>query len=188
MEMESDRSYRETSQTGDGVSPSKLEKKLSSYGSEVIEIHGNVIEELMTDRIEWKVSQQLYRAGGYCTTQFAESVTHEIVISYPAFRYWGWGRVKEIVRHELAHAEIYEVHGPSVEPHGSEFRALAQAIDAPIRGEEPLPYRFVLDCSECGGFVDGLYTPSNRTNCPHHYRSDCCDAPLLVDERYPRYD
>lgn len=168
-------------------SPSELEAHLREYAEDVVERYIKALEGLCLDRIEWKVSRRLFHAGGYCRTEFSDPPVHEIVISYPAFRYWGWQRVQSIVRHELVHAAVFEAYGPGIDPHGDEFRTLAERIDAPISGESPLPYRFELRCSVCRDLVDGLYEPSPRTKHPNRFRSDCCGAPLDVDEQFPAY-
>lgn len=138
---------------------------------------------LSPERIRYRVSRQLYRAGGYCTSEFTEPPNHEIVVSYPAYLSWGWEKIVDIVHHELAHAATYEVNGQEVDPHGPEFQDVAERIGAPLRGEERLPYSFELYCTACEELVDGLYRPSVRTQSPQHYRSDCCDAPLRVEEQ-----
>jgi len=163
--------------------PPRLESEIVSYASETSEEYESSLGQLDLDRIHWDVSRRLFRAGGYCRSRIEEAPTHEIVVSYPAYTYWGWDRVKEIVRHEMVHAVVFEEYGPDAAPHGDEFRALARRVNAPLRGEEALPYRFELSCSVCGRFLDGLYEPSVRTKSPREYRSSCCMAPLEVDEK-----
>lgn len=174
--------------TEDWVTPPELKSRVASYAAKILHESGDRIAELPLERIDWTISRQLYRAGGKCTTQFGEPPRHEITISYPAYRYWGWNRIAGIVRHELAHAATHEVYGADVEPHGPEFRSIATEMDAPLRGEEPLPYRFELYCSRCDQFVDGLYERSSRIEAPHQYYSDCCDSTLRVEESTSYYD
>ncbi|WP_390080194.1 SprT-like domain-containing protein [Halogranum rubrum] len=167
--------------------PSRLESETVAYASQLVDVYDQVLGILCLDEVEWNVSRRLFRAGGYCRSQGGNPPTHKIVISYPAYKCWGWSRVKEIIRHELAHAVVFEKYGPEVDPHGDEFRTLARVVDAPLRGEEPLPYRFELYCSVCERFIDGLYEPSTRTKVPRRYRSDCCEAPLELEENRPAY-
>jgi len=166
---------------------SRLRREIRIYSEDVFKQYSAVLENLHLDRIEWTVSRRLYRAGGYCRTEFGDPVTHEIVISYPAYRHWGWKQIKDIVRHELAHATVFEEYGPDIDPHGPEFRTLAKSIEAPIEGESPLPHRFELRCSACRNYVDGLYEPSPRTDHPNRYQSECCEAPLEVEENFPAF-
>lgn len=168
-------------------SPSELRTKLEEYAEDVLDRYSEPLESLCLERTEWTVSRRLFRAGGYCRTEFSDPPKHEIVVSYPAFRYWGWHRVQDIVRHELVHAAVFEAYGPDIDPHGEEFQALAEGIDAPIAGESPLPYRFELRCSVCRDLVDGLYEPSPRTKHPSRFQSKCCGAPLDVNEQFPAY-
>ena len=184
---ESKHSQEEYSQPANDWSPSELRDEIRKYAEEVFERYSEAFESLSLERIGWTVSRRLFRAGGYCRTEFRDPPIHEIVVSFPAFRYWGWHQVRDIVRHELVHAAVFEVHGPDIDPHGDEFRALAESIDAPVKGESALPYRFKLRCSVCRDLVDGLYEPSPRTKRPNKFRSECCDAPLDVNEKFPAF-
>lgn len=165
--------------------PEELQREVENYAETLYDRHPELSQPLDLGRIEWSISRRLFRAGGYCRTEFGDPSVHEIVISYPAYRYWGWHRTQDIVRHELVHAAVFEAHGPEVDPHGHEFQALARVLDAPVEGERSLPYRFKLRCSACRALVDGLYEPSNRTRRPTRYRSGCCEAPLDVEEQFP---
>lgn len=132
-------------------------------------------------RIEWKASSQLCRSGAYCETELDDPPVHTIVLSYPGYRAWGWNQMAGVIRHELAHAVVNEQFGGDTRPHGSEFRDVAESLDAPMRGEEPIPYRYKLFCSRCGSMIDGLYQASDRTKNPWDYTSPCCQASLQVE-------
>lgn len=165
----------------------ELVAELETYMMQIADEHSDAFGLIDLDRIEWRVSRQLFRAGGYCETQFTGEQRHEITISYPAYQVWGLERTKGIARHELVHVLVHEEFGDSVATHGPEFEAVARTLDAPIRGERPLPYRFVLSCSHCSRRVAGLYRPSRRTRRPLDHRSECCDAPLEVEEHQRPY-
>lgn len=165
----------------------RLEAEIESYVLDVLEAYPEAFDTLEPDRLDISVSRRLYRAGGYCESELDDPPSHEIVVSYPAYRHWGWDRVRDIVRHELCHAVVFERYGPDVEHHGSEFRSLADRVGAPLKGESPLPPRFELRCSDCERVVAGLYEASARTANPRKYRSDCCSMPLVVDENRPAY-
>lgn len=139
------------------------------------------IADIDLSRIHWKASSQLCRSGAYCETELDDPPTHTIVLSYPGFRAWGWDQMTGVIRHELAHAVVNEQYGGETRPHGSEFRSVAESLDAPMRGEEPIPYRYKLFCSRCGSIVDGLYQASDRTKNPWNYTSQCCQASLQVE-------
>lgn len=132
-------------------------------------------------RINWKASSQLCRSGAYCETVLDEPPVHTIVLSFPGYLAWGWDRMTGVIRHELAHVVVNEKFGNEVQPHGPEFRDVAESLDAPMRGEEPIPYRYKLFCSRCGSMTDGLYQASDRTRNSWNYTSSCCQAPLLVE-------
>jgi len=89
--------------------------------------------------------------------------------------------MKGIIRHELVHVVINEEYGDGVTTHGPEFQRVADAVDAPLRGEDPVPYRYRLYCSHCGAIVDGLYKASDRTQNPEQYQSPCCDVSLQAE-------
>lgn len=139
------------------------------------------IADVELTRIDWKASSQLCRSGAYCETELDEPPVHTIVLSYPGYRAWGWDRMTGVIRHELAHVVVNEQFGDEVRPHGSEFRGVAESLDAPMRGEEPIPYRYKLFCSRCGSMTDGLYRASDRTKNPWNYTSSCCQSPLQVE-------
>jgi len=139
------------------------------------------VADIDLSRVNWDVSPQLCRAGAYCETLLDNPPEHTIVLSYPGYRSWGWDRMKGVIRHELVHVVVNEEYGDDVTAHGSEFQTVANSVDAPIRGEDPVPYRYQLYCSRCGTLVDGLYKASDRTRHPNKYRSNCCRAPLRVE-------
>lgn len=139
------------------------------------------IVDVELDRIEWKVSSQLCRSGAYCETQLDDPPNHTIVLSYPGYRAWGWDRMAGVIRHELAHVVVNEQFAAETRPHGPEFCDVAESLDAPLRGEEPIPYRYKLFCSRCGSMTAGLYQASDRTRDPWNYKSSCCQAPLQVE-------
>lgn len=167
--------------------PRRLEVEIKEYGTKTARNYGSVFKTIDIEKIDWSVSRNLFRAGGYCKSELGATHQHSIVVSYPAFQCWGWEQIKDIVRHELAHAVVHEKHGTDVDSHGQEFRTVAKQIDAPLHGEEPLPFRYELYCSACKSMVDGLYKRSSRTRHPTQYRTDCCGATLEVTEKYPEY-
>ena len=153
------------------------------YASDVQNIFpDSPVSDVDLGRVDWRASSQLCRAGGYCETILKDPPEHTIVLSYPGYRSWGWERMEGIIRHELVHVVINEEYGDDVSSHGSEFQNVAESVDAPLRGEDPVPYRYQLFCSQCGTFVDGLYKASDRTMNPGQYRSQCCGARLHVDK------
>ena len=159
-----------------------LTKAAAEYASKVQDIFPeSSVADIDLDRVDWRISSQLCRAGGYCETILKDPPKHTIVLSYPGYRSWGWQRMKGIIRHELVHVVINEEYGEDVSAHGSEFQNVADSVDAPLRGEDPVPYRYQLFCTQCGAFVDGLYKASDRTQNPELYESECCEARLQVD-------
>lgn len=139
------------------------------------------ITDIELARVEWRASSQLCRSGAYCETELDDPPVHIIVLSYPGYRAWGWDQMTGVIRHELAHAVVNEQFGDEVRPHGAEFREVAESLDAPMRGEDPVPYRYKLFCSRCGSMTDGLYRASDRTRTPWNYTSSCCQASLQVE-------
>lgn len=159
-----------------------LTEAAAEYANEVQSIYPkSPIADIDLSRVDWRVSSQLCRAGGYCETILEDPPEHTIVLSYPGYRSWGWQRMKGIIRHELIHVVINEEYGDDVSAHGSEFQNVANSVDAPLRGEDPVPYRYQLFCSQCGAFVDGLYKASDRTQNPEAHQSECCEARLQID-------
>lgn len=167
------------------LTPSELRLRLEKNLTRIVEEYDEICARELVERVDLKVSRQLYRAGGECQSTAESPPTHEIIVSYPAYEYWGLDRVRDILRHEVAHAVVFEEFGPNVPSHGREFRTVANALGAPVRGEDRLPYRFELRCRACGQMVDGTYRSSVRTRNPGKYRSGCCDAPLESREKDP---
>lgn len=139
------------------------------------------ITEIDLKRVYWRASSQLCQSGAYCETQLDDPPTHTVVLSYPGYQAWGWAEMTGVIRHELAHAVVNEQYGSEVRPHGPEFQQVAESLDAPMRGEEPVPYRYKLFCQRCGSMIDGLYKASDRTKNPWNYTSSCCQARLQVE-------
>ena len=166
----------------DDLSRADLAETAERYAREVQETYDqSPVANVELARVDWDVSPQLCRAGAYCETVLEEPPKHTIVLSYPGYRSWGWERMKGIIRHELVHVVINEEHGDGVTAHGPEFQSVADSVNAPIRGEDPVPYRYRLYCGRCGSMVDGLYKASDRTRNPRQYRTNCCEAPLQVE-------
>ena len=168
----------------DRLDRDELERTAEEYARTVQESYPETpIAEIDLHRITWKASSQLCRSGAYCETTLNDPPTHRIVLSYPGYQVWGWDRMTGIIRHELAHVVVNERYGEDARPHGPEFHEAAETLDAPLRGEEPVPYRYKLYCRRCGLMTDGLYQASDRTENPWHHQSSCCDAPLQVEIR-----
>lgn len=168
--------------SGNSDDQTALVEAAAEYASDVQNIFpDSPVSDVDLGRVDWRASSQLCRAGGYCETILKDPPEHTIVLSYPGYRSWGWERMKGIIRHELVHVVINQEYGDDVSAHGPEFQNVAESVDAPLRGEDPVPYRYQLFCSQCGTFVDGLYNASDRTKNPERYRSQCCGARLHVD-------
>jgi predicted SprT family Zn-dependent metalloprotease len=166
----------------DNLSRTELADTAQRYAREVQETyHQSPIFDIELARVDWKVSPQLCRAGAYCETLLDDPPEHTIGLSYPGYRSWGWDRMKGIIRHELVHLVINEEYEDGVTAHGPEFQSVAESVDAPLRGEDPVPYRYQLYCSYCGAMVDGLYKASDRTQNPEEYQSPCCETSLTVE-------
>ena len=166
----------------DNLSRTELADTAQRYALEVQETYQQSrIADIKLTRVDWEVSPQLCRAGAYCETLLDDPPEHTIVLSYPGYRSWGWDRMKDIIRHELGHVVINEEYEDGVTAHGPEFQSVAESVDAPLRGEDPVPYRYQLYCSYCGAMVDGFYKASDRTQNPDKYQSPCCDTSLTVE-------
>lgn len=166
----------------DSLSPTELADIARRYAHEVQETYQQEpIADVELVRVDWEVSPQLCRAGAYCETLLEDPPEHTIVLSYPGYRSWGWDRMKGIIRHELVHVVINEEYEDGVRAHGPEFQDVAESVDAPLCGEDPVPYRYRLYCSYCGAMVDGLYKASERTRNPEEYQSRCCETSVTVE-------
>lgn len=167
----------------DPLNRDELAATSKQYAHEVQMSHSDSpVTEIDLGRVDWRASSQLCRFGAYCETKLDDPPRHTIVLSYPGYRAWGWNRMAGVVRHELAHVVVNEQFGGDVQPHGPEFQEVAESLDAPMQGEDPVPYRYKLFCSQCGSMTDGLYQASDRTENPWHYDSPCCQAPLQVEK------
>jgi predicted SprT family Zn-dependent metalloprotease len=166
----------------DSLSRTELTEMAGRYAHSVQDSYPqSPVADIDLTQVDWDVSPQLCRAGAYCETLLDEPPEHTIVLSYPGYRSWGWEYMKGIIRHELVHVVINEEYGDEVTAHGLEFQTIAESVDAPIRGEDPVPYRYQLYCSRCGSMIDGLYKASERTQQPNKHQSNCCEAPLQVE-------
>ncbi|WP_135666767.1 hypothetical protein [Halorhabdus rudnickae] len=84
------------------------------------------------------------------------------------------------LRHELVHVEQYQQFGTS--NHRDGFKARAREIDAPLEGPQWSDPSYLLFCSECGQKVGERHRASKVTKNPNEYGSECCHAPLNVED------
>jgi len=85
-----------------------------------------------------------------------------------------------VLLHELVHIEQFQQFGAT--DHGSEFRARADAVGAPLSVPRFAKPRYALRCSACETTVAERYRRSAVVTDRHRYRSGCCDAPLMLIE------
>jgi predicted SprT family Zn-dependent metalloprotease len=84
--------------------------------------------DLDTDALSWDVSERARRRAGSCRYD-PETEAITVVLTWDAYREFGWTEFRGTIRHELVHAWEFERFGES--GHGERFRAKADEIDAP---------------------------------------------------------
>lgn len=92
------------------------------------EVFLKVVGERFYDRVQsssYPINVVIYNNKsmlGYFTADFYELGFHELLM------HSGKERLRNIIRHELAHYMIFINHGPNIQSHGSEFRAFCQRM------------------------------------------------------------
>jgi predicted SprT family Zn-dependent metalloprotease len=80
------------------------------------------------DAVEWAVSERAKRRAGCCRYD-ADTGEITVVLTWDAYREFGWDEFTDTVRHELVHAWAFQQFGES--GHGERFRRKAREVDAP---------------------------------------------------------
>ena len=136
--------------------------------------------ELETSKIEWEISERARRRAGCCRYD-GQTVT--IVLTWDAYREFGWERFTETIRHELVHAWEFQQFGES--GHGTRFREKAAEIDAPRHCEPFTDGRLRLRCrnDDCEWAPD-RHRASKPVKFPDRgYRCGDCGSEFVVEHR-----
>ena len=135
--------------------------------------------DLDTDAIEWAISERAKRRAGCCQYD-ADTGQVTVVLTWDAYRAFGWDEFADTIRHELVHAWEFQRFGES--GHGPRFRRKADAIDAPRHCRPFTAGRLELVCTA----ADCDWRPErHRASRPVKqpdagYRCGDCGAPFEV--------
>ncbi|WP_435317440.1 SprT-like domain-containing protein [Haloarchaeobius sp. TZWSO28] len=132
------------------------------------------------DQVDWEVSKRAKRRAGACRYHPGDD-TCTIVLTWQAYRAFGWRQFTDTIRHELVHAWEFQQFGES--GHGARFRQKAAELDAPRHCETFSEPRYVLRCvtSDCD-WRAARHRASKPVKQPADgYRCGVCQSPYVVE-------
>jgi predicted SprT family Zn-dependent metalloprotease len=105
--------------------------------------------DLDVTTLEWEISERAKRRAGGCRYD-PETGQVTVVLTWEAYREFGWAEFTATIRHELVHAWEFTEFGES--GHGERFRERAAAIDAPRHCRPFTEGRLEMVCTsdDCG--------------------------------------
>lgn len=127
--------------------------------------------------VSWEVSRRARRRAGACRYD-PDAGTVTIRLTWAAYEAFGWAEFSGVVRHELVHAYEFQTRGES--GHGSQFRTLADRIDAPRHCRRFAPPAYWVTCRDCGERL-ARYRRSKLVKRPDRYRCGSCGGRLAVE-------
>ena len=135
--------------------------------------------DLDTAALDWAISERAKRRAGSCRYDAGtEQIT--VVLTWDAYRAFGWAEFADTVRHELVHAWEFEHFGES--GHGERFRRKAAAIDAPRHCRPFTDGRLELVCTapDCDWRPERHRASKPVREPDSGYRCGDCGAPFAV--------
>lgn len=128
---------------------------------------GAVDEEMSTAQVEYDNAKEI-----------------KFRFSWRAFQEFDEDTWKEVIKHELVHAEEFHKYGDT--NHRSHFKARAREINAAIECKNFTEYEYKILCSECGKFVAGRHRRSKVVKSAENedgaYTANCCNAVVTLAE------
>ncbi|GAD52957.1 hypothetical protein MBEHAL_1717 [Halarchaeum acidiphilum MH1-52-1] len=88
--------------------------------------------------------------------------------------------LRGVLSHELLHVEQVQAYG--VTDHGPAFRERAAALDVPLTCPSFAEPAYRLRCAGCDAVVGRRYRRCPSVETPERYHTNCCDAPLAVED------
>ncbi|MFB6164016.1 MAG: SprT-like domain-containing protein [Haloarculaceae archaeon] len=136
--------------------------------------------DLPVERLAWEISERAKRRAGACRYDpEAERIT--IVLTWEAYRTFGWAEFTRTIRHELVHA--WEFHHFGESGHGERFRRKAAELDAPRHCRTFTDGRLRLVCTsdDCEWAPD-RHRASKPVKYPDGgYQCGDCGSPYVVE-------
>lgn len=126
--------------------------------------------------LEWEVSRRAKRRAG--AVKHRDGEPRAVSLTWAHFSEHGWAATAATVRHELVH--VHRMNEAGDAGHGAGFRALAEALDAPLTCERFVEPRWWVVCEDCGARV-GRYRRSRLVEHPRRYRCGECGGALRVE-------
>ena len=131
------------------------------------------------DDVAWAVSERAKRRAGCCRYD-ADTGDVTVVLTWDAYREFGWDEFTATVRHELVHAWEFQQFGES--GHGERFRRQAAAVDAPRHCRSFTDGRLELVCTapDCDWQPERHRASKPVREPDSGYRCGDCGAPFEV--------
>jgi predicted SprT family Zn-dependent metalloprotease len=123
--------------TGDPTTRAALLARAADYA-------GTVPIDLDVDALDWAISERARRRAGCCRYD-PDTGEITVVLTWDAYREFGWEEFLGTIRHELVHAWEFQHFAES--GHGDRFYRKADEIDAPRHCRSFTDGRLVLVCT-----------------------------------------
>ncbi|WP_435335348.1 SprT-like domain-containing protein [Haloarchaeobius sp. TZWWS8] len=162
-----------TTGTPDPQTPDDLCSWARSYAS-------TVDIDVDLDAVSWAVSKRARRRAGACRYHPGDE-TCTVVLTWQAYRAYGWREFTDTIRHELVHVWEFQQYGES--GHGPRFREKAAELDAPRHCEPFSEPRYVLVCEndECDWRATRHRASKPVKQPSSGYRCGVCSQPYEVE-------
>lgn len=133
------------------------------------------------DGIPTEVSHKMKKTAGKVARIKGSSEVKYIRYAYKAYQEWGWEKFASTIRHELIH--VHTVQNYQKGGHGRLFKTLVGPLDTHRHCEKFATdeAKYVLHCTDCDKDVAHRHKRSKTVKQPEKYRSNCCNAPLRVE-------
>jgi len=159
---------------GDDMSPNEFCSACEEYAEWAVENYDE-FDEVSLDTVTVEVSQKLKRAAGKAGESRTSPTKWMMRFAYGAYESWGWDEeIEKTIRHELIHIKQHQETGSG--GHGSDFKLMADNVDAPRHCPQFTEYTFGIFCSGCDEQVAGRHRESKMVKQAERYRSKCCSA------------
>ncbi|GGL57177.1 SprT-like domain-containing protein [Halocalculus aciditolerans] len=168
------------------TAPADLADWAAAISPELVASDGLTVD---LDAVAFETSTRAKRRAGACTyqrpsdaavgTPIDDPPSVEIRLTWAAWEELGVDAMRDVLRHELLHAEQVQAYGTTT--HGPAFEARADELGVPLTCERFAAPNYRLTCTACDAVVAERYRRSKLVSQSEKYRSSCCQAGIDVE-------
>lgn len=155
--------------SGSDVARESLQRRAECIIVDTIDEHDLVVN---ADQIYVYIVDHLKRSRGWCHFDTKVPYGEHDEGSYAIRIDRKIDGFEGTVKHELAHAEVYEVYG--ITGHGTEFHDVNETIGGSCGGEAPQEYNYYMTCPHCG-WAFGRFNYCKKIHSANDYMCKNCN-------------